>query len=175
MNTAGLLARSLSLLACGLASACLVTDKPEFGEINVPAQLSISSPTTFARAPDGNDPRCGQGRAMAFEVKVLDANVTDSLEARLFINGQRSGESAVQTTGQIERGTLQMCPRLSELSARCNHVELVVSQEFLGSGPYGVKDETDIGKAEWWVLARAEDNPMASATDCVGLLDGGVP
>jgi len=163
------------LLVCGLGQACLVTDKPEFGETNVPAQLSVISPATFTRAPADGDPRCGQGRSMAFEVGVLDANVTDNLEARLFINGRRSGESAVQKTLQIERGTLLMCPRLNELSARCNHVEVVVSQKFLGKGIYGVDDESDIGKAEWWVLPRAEDNPMASATDCVGLLDGGAP
>ncbi len=166
---------------------CLVTDKPEFGEPNVPAILRIIRPSTFTRVPPIEDPLCATSSStsgpvnfdrqqMGFEVEVYDANIADKLEARLFVNREKTGsEDDVPTTGVVARGSKRICVAKKELNNACNHVELVVSRGFKGTGRYRVTEDADLSVAEWWVLAAAEKNPTANGDDCAAQIDGGVP
>ena len=138
-------------LLCLTVSACLVTDKPVFGEPNTPTSVLAKAPRTLTRAPLFADQLCESAdkRFMAFEVEISDANVSDKLIARLLVNGDYEVERPIPANGQISRGTLRLCARKGELTKTCNHVELVVTNSFGGPGKYEVLDPTDIGKAEW--------------------------
>ncbi len=157
-------------------TSCLVTDRPEFGEPNIPANLRVVAPATFTRVPAAPDPQCEADRGyMAFEVLVSDSNIADTLEARLFINGVNAVEAAIAATGKVARAPIRLCPKLPRLRSPCSHVELVVSGKFLGKGPYGVRDPDDLALVDWWVLPAAATNPMATEANCASLLDGGLP
>jgi len=182
------LARVLGVLGCLVlpSASCLVTDKPEFGEPNVPASLRIVRPATFTRVTPIEDPLCATSSSstgpvnidrqqMGFEVEVFDANIADKLETRLLVNGDYAGEEDVPTTGEVARGLKRVCLAKRELKNACNHVELVVSRGFKGPGRYRATDPEDLAIAEWWVLPAAAQNPMANGDACAGLIDAGVP
>lgn len=157
-----------------LSTGCLVTDKPEFGEPNTPASVRPLSPRTLTRAPVVPDVLCGADKNfMGFEVEILDANVADSLEARLYVNGQYEAGRRIPSTGQISRGKVRLCAQRRKLLSSCSHVELVVSSAFGGQLEFEVLVEGDIGKAEWWVLPPVDEAPMAVSEDCI--FDGGLP
>jgi hypothetical protein len=169
----------VALLSLTLVAGCLVTDRLEFGEPNVPANLLSLSPPSLSRLPPAEvtDPRCGED-LVAFQADVTDVNIADALTARLLINGQLSGsfESDIAPTGEVARAPLTQCAPRGAFERACNHVELVVTNRFAGTGPYNVRDPDDIAKLEWWVIGAPENAADALIADCAGLVeDGGVP
>lgn len=170
---AGLVTTLCALLTPG----CLVTDQLEFGEPNVPANLRAVSPASLSRLPPKElaDPECGES-AVAFQVQVSDANVEDSLQARLFINGSLNTgfEREIPSTGEVLRAPLTLCAKRANLSTICNRVELVVTNRFLNDdNPYGVDDPEDLARIEWWVLAPASEAADVQLSDCISLLQTG--
>jgi hypothetical protein len=169
--------------ACGLAAlacSCLVTDRTEFGEPNVPAHLKPVSPAEFTRVPIQPDSACNSMGGpdpespsditpwMAFTVEVSDPNVEDVLGARLVVNG--SGEAdgvTIARTDKVERGTITLCAKRREFDEPCNRVEFLVSSSFsIGGHPYGTDIAGDLVREKWWVLNAAGDDPTVTASDC---------
>ncbi len=176
MQWRGALRVGCATLLCTWGSACLVTDKPKFGEANAPASLRPISPRqSLLRAPLTPNPLCAADRNfMAFEVEILDANISDVLNARLYINRVYIVGREIPPTGEISRGPLRLCAPQRELLSSCNHVVLVVANAFGGEFEYEVRVESDLAKVEWWVLPPADEDPMAVTDNCERLFDGGV-
>ena len=179
--------------ACALAAltaSCLVTDRPEFGEPNVPAHLTPLAPADFTRVPDRPDQAaCGTSGIvtestgditpwMAFSVALSDQNIEDRLQARLVINGtEEIATNSIPPTGEVERGPLVLCAKRRGFSARCNRVEILVSSDFsITNEPYATEIPGDLARWQWWVLAPSADDPLARPSDCEQQLsDAGVP
>lgn len=164
-----------------LASGCLVTDHPEYGEPIVPSNLVPLAPAGFTRVPSVADEECTNPSStpvtdrtrdlaewMAFEVEVSDANVEDSLDARLVVNGREVSASEIPQTGEAYRGRLRICAKLRDLSsAACNRVEMLVSTGFHVVGaPYATRQPGDLARWEWWVMGPSEAYPEVKASDC---------
>lgn len=164
-----------------LTGGCLVTDRAEFGEANVPAHLVRLTPADFARVPANADARCGTGSTrlwMRFGVKVSDPNVDDSLVAHIFVNGRWINRQSVQIpAGAIERPDLFMCVQRDSFDSKCNLVEILVSRAFVVSDPYQPAEPNDVARMRWWILDEASEEPNAVPQDCAEkeLLDGGAP
>ncbi len=164
-----------AVLLSVLGSACLVTDKPVFGEPNTPASLVPTLPkATLKRAPTDADAVCSTAnRYMAFQAEVRDANIADTLVARLFINSVYRYEQVIPSNNQIARNPLTICVKESDISGACTHVELIVANKFEGPDRPDSMGE-DFAVTEWWVLAPANVNPMADPDSCLRLIDGGI-
>jgi hypothetical protein len=159
-----------------LAAGCLITEPIGFEVEQVPSHLSNPRPRSFIHVPPAADPACEVGFWMAFSVDLSDANLTESLEARLFINGRIRATRNIPPTGQLARDPLVMCARKIHLEAACNHVELVVTSEFANSVDLDEpRDPADFTKVEWWILSSVAEVPVAGQDDCSRLFDAGVP
>lgn len=176
------LLRGLWLLgAFAVGTGCLVTERPDYTEENVPANVRVVSPSTFTRVPPERDPLCtSEEMWMRFEAQVHDANLEDVLSGRVLVNGVRIAQSSVNAivpTGEEDRGVVPFCLSRGNLRRACNRVELLVSRQF-DEGPtdYSTRDPNDFAKVEWWVLGPASEYPQVSADECERhFLDGGVP
>jgi hypothetical protein len=158
-------------------AGCLVTEHIDFEAEQVPAHLSNPQPASFSRTPDEPDPACGgEGAFMAFSVDVADANVTENLEARFFVNGGYKEGIAISPTGDAARGRITWCATMLDLDLKCNRVEVVVSSDFKASGDLReTEDPLDYAEVEWWVLQRVPSVPIAGQDDCSSLVEGAEP
>ncbi len=170
-------------VATSLNAGCLVTDKIEFDEENVPAIVTrTEQPRVFSRLKSEGDQLCmgdvgSSTVAMAFVVNVADANIDDQLDVRAIVNGQWVA-SATVPPGTFNRGSQLLCVRNSALTSECNYVVIGVSRSFANndSDPLTPREDDDLGTVDFWVLGRADDLPNATPEHCFELInpDGGL-
>jgi hypothetical protein len=160
--------------------SCLVTDHPEYGEPNVPAHLVRIAPHDFDRASPDTRLCMGTKSWMPFQVAVSDANVDDSLEARIYVNGRWLSDRNVEIkkTGKAERlPPLLMCAAQEDFDSPCNLVEIRVSRRFALNNVYLPAELGDLSIVRWWILDESSDEPTARPADCAvqEQRDGGPP
>jgi hypothetical protein len=159
-----------------LLLSCLVTDHPEYGEPNVPPHLVRGPPLDFDRARPG--PECVETNSwMPFHVAVSDANIDDSLEARIYINGDWLSNRNVQIsrTGVAERAPLVMCIDQDKFNGLCNLVEIRVSRRFALNNVYEPLEPGDLSIVSWWIFDESAEEQEVLPEDCAEKerLDGG--
>jgi hypothetical protein len=165
--------------ACALA-ACLVTNKVDYDEPIIPAQVERGAPRPdeFVGVPPVADEACqpNTNDYMAFSVNVSDQNREEKLQVRVLINHEIVHTDSLPITHDEQRDAFPFCLDESDLKAPCNLVEVLVASDFgTSSRPYFAPNE-DLASAHWWVIGKAVDNTYASYLDCPDYLpDGGLP
>jgi hypothetical protein len=169
-----------------------VTDKINFSEKNVPTQLTIVRPAPFTSMPAVPDPECSDANvvpnpsdddaaALFFKVEVADQNTDGELIGRLIVNGEvnhsRASPPKIAASGTYTRDPITICLSAKDLNRPCNHVEVLVSNDFdEGPGyPYKPSDPNDRAEVEWFVLGLAANSPDEMGEGCRALFDGGTP
>ncbi len=158
----------------GLAG-CLVTDKIEYADQDLPPRIIVLSPGPVQAFPGSN--QCGTeiggeaaidgskgGPWVKFMVSVSDPNVDDVLDARLLINGVLDGEHSplIPNTETVDRGTITFCVTGARLQKPCNLVQLIVMRrddfDFRNGGEYGINLQlTDKYALQSWVVLSEEN------------------
>lgn len=176
------IARSAGVFALPLLS-CLVTDRPEYGEPNVPAHLVRVAPDDFVKA-SGDMTLCeatslaSERRWMPFQALVSDPNIDDVLEARIFVNGRWNIDHRVRIpkTGKAERGPLVICAARDSFEPKCNLVEVRVSRQFsFEEDPSLPEEDGDVAVLRYWIFAESANEQDVKPLDCrvQQELDGG--
>jgi hypothetical protein len=176
------IARSAGGLSPLLVLSCLVTDRPEYGEPNVPAHLVRVAPDDFVKA-SGDDLLCeltgvaSERRWMPFQALVSDANFDDVLEARIFVNNQWNINHRVRIpkTGKAEREPLVICADRLSFNSPCNLVEVRVSRDFSLDDPSLPEVPGDLSILRYWIFDEAVDEQLVLPAQCreQQMLDGG--
>lgn len=184
---AGSLARARTRVLAGLsfcvvASGCLVTDKIEYIDQNLPPIIRVISPGVLqqfpasSQCPDnttvGGDAAIDavpRGDWVRFQVEVSDPNIEDRLVTWVVLNGRHfdgKTNKEIPTTGVPERDPVEFCIPAQALDTACNVVELIVmgKNDWRSSetATYGIDLELDkekYARAWWFVLGRTNDNP----------------
>ncbi len=167
---ASFLGVSLRCAALGLAlsqMACVVTDPIAFpDEANVPPSivsraLAANPLDKIVRfdvdqsgsSPDGGAPVPNE---KTFEVYVRDPNLTQRLQAKIFVDGLGTSlDREVPPSAQLARPfeftvAGSFLPLTAEGSGACHKVELLVSGEFRFGSREPLVDD-DLAQAVWWV------------------------
>jgi hypothetical protein len=147
--------------------SCLVTDHPEYGEPNVPAHLVRGAPLDFERARPG--PECMETNSwMPFHVEVSDANIDDTLEARIYVNGDwiPNRNVTIVRTGVAERAPLVICADQRDFDSRCNLVEVRVSRRFALNEQLEPLEPGDLAIVSWWIFDESTEEQNVVPADC---------
>lgn len=174
-----------SSLLCGLLTGCLVVDQIEFSaEENVPASI-VSASEAFEIGTslgeivfvnlDDPEGRAAQGGELRFPVLVRDANLTQTLQWRVYLDFQDAlptnpvafDELEPQSNLAFER-PLSFSLSLESLnSVGCHKVELLVSAEFVPSNPGRTPvEEGDLAVGVWWLDTRDQAGAIVDFRTC---------
>lgn len=170
--------RLVALTGASALASCLVTNKVDYDQLAIPAQITRLPPREdeFQRVPAEPDEPCpmeARESWMGFEVQIKDLN-NQELDVRVLVNGDPVRGPTSASVEQQEAG-LFFCIKRTDLKDGCNSVELLLASKF-GPDPYEAPNG-DLATAHWWVIQRAEDDPYASYLDCPHAYqpDGGMP
>ncbi|MFT3925491.1 MAG: hypothetical protein QM778_23330 [Myxococcales bacterium] len=160
----------------------MVTDRVEFQEQNYAPRI-VSQPSPWSQWPavpqcdpdpdwDAGEPH---GNWVQFSVVVSDPNVDQVLNQRILINGDARRTNLpvkIPTTGERERTSLDYCLPVEYFDQPCNHVVVLIADDFPLSGDIGLEpQETETyARGDWYILGPSGQSPASCAFFDAGTL-----
>lgn len=174
--------RGLGLVCLlGAAQGCLVTDTIDFPEeANVPPVITsapgaVNPLNRFVRV-DLDEVVDGGSNELRFDVLVRDENVSQRLEAKVFLNyrpefaspDQELGYFQIPATGSVTRSaSFAVIRDRVRPAGECHKLELLVSGRFeFEAGSRNPEIPDDIAQAVWWIATTDRESPVVDARGC---------
>lgn len=156
-----------------ILGGCIATDPIDFdAEENIPPSLSSQAEARFPMSAIGSlnldDPAPTQ--EMPLETVVVDANVEQTLQYRVFLDSEQPPspnevpilDGFVSPSGFLDRDQTFLIPYARLVPGICHKIEVVITSEFRSPIDSRTPAEPgDVFQATWWVEVVDADAPTA--------------
>ena len=163
----------LGWVALCIVGGCIATDPIDFdAEENLPPSLSSQVEARFPMSAIGSlnldDP--APTPEMPLETVVVDANVEQTLQYRVFLDSEQPPSpnevpiltGFVPPSGFLDRDQTFLIPYANLVPGTCHKIEVVITGAFRSAiEPRTPAEPGDVFQATWWVEVVDADAPTA--------------